>query len=125
MVEQELLFKQKLPIKVLSGGPEILQKLLLLILLAPAPDFLLLIPLRWNTARWRSTERANTRVRFVEGSCTVQAIFGLPVSYTAETMSLFSLYSVGSFLPPRRFYADGVKIKALRGRGRGESCKAA
>ena len=42
--------KQKLPIKVLSGGPEILQKLLLLILLAPAPDFLLLIPLRWNTA---------------------------------------------------------------------------
>ena len=43
------LWTLKLLITVLSEGPAILQKLLLLILLAPAPDFLLLIPLRWNT----------------------------------------------------------------------------
>ena len=35
---------------MITGASEILQKLLLLILLAPAPDFLLLIPLHWNTA---------------------------------------------------------------------------
>ena len=35
---------------MIKGASELLQKLLLLILLAPAPDFLLLILLRWNTA---------------------------------------------------------------------------
>ena len=52
LVSTEAPFKQKLPIKVLSGGPAILQKLLLLILLAPAPDFLLLMLLRWNTVSY-------------------------------------------------------------------------
>ena len=39
LVEQEPCFQQKLPITVITGGSEILQKLLLLILLAPASDF--------------------------------------------------------------------------------------
>ena len=39
---------------MIKGASELLQKLLLLILLAPAPDFLLLMLLRWNTelVRW-------------------------------------------------------------------------
>ena len=66
LVEQELLFKQKLPIKVLSGGPEILQKLLLLILLAPAPDFLLLMLLRWNTAKIALWEKGTSMASWEE-----------------------------------------------------------
>ena len=101
MVEQELLFKQKLPIKVLSGGPEILQKLLLLILLAPAPDFLLLMLLRWNTGRREGRERGS--------------LFSMVTEWNRERMSMNSFPEFISLSGPADCDGEGGRRRVLKG----------
>ena len=50
-------------------------------------------------ARWRSTERANTRVRFVERSCRLQTIFGVSVILQKQRVSCHATFSGPSYLP--------------------------